>query len=52
MGLTGTGGITIESTTANPTNIKVPDVDYAYITVLKELTQAINNLANATRKHG
>jgi hypothetical protein len=42
---TTTGGITIQSTTADPTIIKVPDTDYAYILALKELTEAIRFLS-------
>lgn len=51
MGETTGGGIGIESTTANPVNIKVPDVDYAYILVIKDLIQAIKQLTRAMNKN-
>lgn len=52
MGDTTSGGVVISGTTPDPKNITLPDVDYAYILTLKDLTTAIKELAHAVKRNG
>lgn len=44
-----TGDLIINSTTKDLSTVTIPDVDYVYVLALKDLTHAINALANAMR---
>lgn len=42
--------IIITGTTPDPKSITLPDIDYAYVLTLKELTQAIRELIMVMRR--